>query len=664
MFISLALVLLIALAPAYGLIGGNTSTGLVAAVASVAFASAVASLRVGPAEKLTRLLRPALGVALLTPLAWMVVQMAPIPLGWFSDPVWASTSAALDTSIAGSISIDTGATLLAVVRYCAVLATAVTAAALACDRRSAARALYLLTAIAGTVAASQITRDFGYFRWLHPSDSESGSVLIAAIGIVVSCSVLIRLYGQHASKKIVAQPWATIAFIGTTAGLFLCTLSLLISGDGAGLFAAFFGAGVPVALFAIRTWSLRIWGSLGVAAIAAMALVGFLAVTPFKTDVDPALALAPDQSTAVELMLSNVPPLGTGAGSLQDILPIYRELNLPTAPPNVTAATVIAGEMGKSFLWLLLGTLAIAAATLIRDSSRRRRDYVYAASGAGILLAFSLLIFVDSNVLGLPASLLAGVALGLAWAQGRASNEDARFAREMAEPDPTTSAGRKRGGHSHQLPIRLACGAFALLLMMQACWILIPSFYLSRSSPGAPVSAVGAAARNENLDKAASIALVRGDLWGSSALARAASMENNGAANSGSVSVRDHLVKALVYAPYQPKIWLTFAQLADQFKWTRYNASALLKMVYYTGASEIDLVPPRTKLALRLDDATADFELRDMIKRDVELILRLRPELKPALVEAYKSATPAGRALTDGVVARLEPRLLGTLRNQ
>ena len=662
MLLSPALVLLIALAQACGVTRSSTSIGLVCAVAALSLGSITASQRAGGVQRLVVLLRPALSAMLLTPLAWMVVQLVPTPLGWLSNSVWASTSSALNLPIAGSISVDIGATLLAVAMYCAVLATALTVAALASDKRSAAGTLYLLTAMAATVAATEIARDLGYCRRLEFAGVEVGSVLVAAIGIVMSCSLLIGLHGQLSRKRM--RPGATIAFIGTMAGLVVCTVSLLISGDDAGLFAAFFGAGVPVSMFAIRTWSLRKWGRLGVLATASMALIGFLAVTPIKTDADPALALSHEQSPAAELLLSNVPPLGTGAGSLQDVLPVYRGLNAPAALPSVTAAAVIASEMGRSFLWLLVVALAIAAAALIRSASTRRRDYVYAAGGAGILLAFSLLIFVYSNVLGLPASLLAGVALGLAWAQARAGKEYAGLAQEAAGPDRATYAMHQGGAHPRQRAIRLACGAFALLLMVQACWILIPGFYLSRGLPGAQVAAGGAAARSTNLDKAASLALVRGKLWGNSALASAALMENDPAASSGSVSIRERLVRALVYAPYQPEIWLKLAQLADQFKWTRYDAMALLKMVYYTGAGDIDLVPLRTKLALRLDDVVADVELRDLVTRDVELILRHRPELTPALVEAYKSATPAGRALADSVVARLQPGFLGTLRSQ
>jgi hypothetical protein len=660
MFLSPALVLLIALAPAYGIIRSNTSAALVIAVAAVSFASAMANPGLG--TLLMLMPRLALGVVLLTPLTWMLVQLAPTPLGWFSHPVWASTSSALNTPITGSISVDTGATLLAVASYCAVLAIAFTVAALSLDRRAAAKILYLLTAVAGMVAATQIARDLGNPRWLDPAHGEVGSVLIAAIGIVVSCSLLIRLHGQL-SRKRVSVHGATIAIIGPTAGLILCTLSLLISGDGVGLFAAFFGAGVPVSMFVIRSWSLRIWGKLGVLATAAMALVGFLAVMPIKIDTDPALALSYDQLPAAELMLSNAPLLGTGAGSLQEILPIYRDLNAAASPPSVTAAAEIAGEMGKSFLWLLVGALAIATAVLIRAASRRRRDYVYAAGGAGILLASSLLVFIHSNVLGLPASLLSGVALGLVWAQARADNEDPRFAQEPAGPDPAANATREDWDHRRRRAIRLACGAFALLLMVEACWMLIPDFYLSRGLT-AQLDVAGAAARSANFDKAASLALVRGDLWGSSALARATLVENDPAGNLDSASLRERLIRALIYAPYQPKVWLKLAQSADRFKWTRYNALALLKMVYYTGASDIGLVPPRTKLALRLTDAVADVELRDLVRRDVELILQRGSELTPALVEAYKSATPAGRALADSVVARLDPGLLSTLRSQ
>lgn len=200
MLLSPALVLLIALAQACGVTRSSTSIGLVCAVAALSLGSITASQRAGGVQRLVVLLRPALSAMLLTPLAWMVVQLVPTPLGWLSDLVWASTSSALNLPIAGSISVDIGATLLAVAMYCAVLATALTVAALASDKRSAAGTLYLLTAMAATVAATEIARDLGYCRRLESAGVEVGSVLVAAIGIVMSCSLLIGLHGQLSRK--------------------------------------------------------------------------------------------------------------------------------------------------------------------------------------------------------------------------------------------------------------------------------------------------------------------------------------------------------------------------------------------------------------------------------------------------------------------------------
>lgn len=654
------LVVLIALAPAYGIIGSNAATGLVCAVLAAAVAG---TLRAASVRKLSLLLRPALLIILLAPLVWMLLQAAPIPLGSLSDPVWASTAAALKLPIAGSISVDTGATLLSIVSYCAVLATGFVAAALTSERQAAGRMLYFLMAVAGLVAGAEIGRDLGYFGLWRSAGGALGAAPIAAIGIILSCSVLIRLRQQllHKRARVSFAIGATIAFAGTAAALILCTLSVLISGHITVLFAAFFGAGVPISVFAIRRWSLGTWGKLGVLATASMVVVGFLAVTPINPDADPALALSQHGSPGTELMLSDVPLLGRGAGSMGDVLPVYREINDPSSHRSVTAAAVITVEMGREFLWMFIFALAIGSAMLIRASLSRGRDYVYSASGAGILLAISLVTFVYSNVLSLPASLVASVALGLAWAQARSDHNDLSSAPEPFGPAiPMTVL---RDEPSYRPAIRLACALFGLVLAAEACWILIPEFY----SGGLRVREAGAAAssaESDNLDKAASLALVRGDLWAKSALASAAALERNPGASSADGQVRKRLINALINSPYQADVWLTLARLADQFKWTRYDIPALLKMVYYTGANDVRLVPARTKLALRLNATGADMELQDLVKRDVNLILRRWPELRPALVEAYRSANPEGRALADRVIARSDPAFLRAVRSQ
>jgi hypothetical protein len=655
------LVVLISLAPAYGIIGSNTATGLVCAVAAFALAALAGTLDIGAVRKL-RLFSPALLIILLAPLAWMLLQVEPLPLAWFSDPVWASTSAALNLPMAGSISVDAGATLLSFLRYCAVLATAFITAAITLDRQSASRMLHLLTAVAALIALAQLARELSYFWFWHPAGGDVGAALIAAIGIIASCSLLIRLHRKLSRERKRAAPpkRATIfALAGGAVALVLCVLSILVPEDMSVLFAALFGAGVPISIFAIRKWSLGIWGKLGVLATASIILAGFLAVTPIKMDVDPTLALSQNDSPSAELMLSDVPLLGRGAGSVGDILPAYRDLNDRSSHRSMTAAALITVEMGRAFLWLFVLALIIGAALLIRASLRRSRDSVYAASGGGILLAILLVTFINSNLLTLPASLLASAALGLAWAQSRSDTNDASSAAEISAPAMPIS----EQPHLYRSPVKLACAFFGLVLMAGACWILIPELYLPGALPEKS-GAVTSLEESESLNKAASLALVRGDLWTKSALASAALLDSNPGLNSTNDQVRERLVNALTSAPYQADVWLTLARLANQFKWTRYDTAALLKMVYYTGSNDVDLVAARTKLALRLNATTVDAELQDLVKRDVNLILQRWPELRPALVEAYRSANPEGKALAEGVIARNDPAFLSALRRQ
>jgi hypothetical protein len=523
--------------------------------------------------------------------------------------------------------------------------------------------LYLLTAVAALVAAAQLARELGYFWFWHAAGGDVGAALIAAIGIIASCSLLIRLHRKLSrERKRAALPSraTSAALAGGAVALVFCSLSILIPEDISVLFAALFGAGVPISIFVIRKWSLGVWGKLGVLATALIILAGFLAVTPIKTDVDPTLALSRSDSPSAELMLSDVPLLGRGAGSVGDILPIYRDLNDRSSHRSMTAAALITVEMGRAFLWLFVLALATGAALLIRASLRRSRDSVYAACGAGILLAILLITFLNSNLLSLPASLLASAALGLAWAQSRSDTDDASSAAEISASAIPTS----EQPHLYRRTVKLACALFGLLLMAGACWILIPEFYLSGASRSEVAGTTASLEESESLDKAASLALVRGDLWTKSALASAALLESKPPSNSANDRVRERLVSALTSAPYQADVWLTLARLANQFKWTRYDVAALLKMVYYMGSNDVDLVAARTKLALRLNMTTVDVELQDFVKRDVNLILRRWPELRPALVEAYGAANPEGRALVEGVIARNDPAFLSALRRQ
>jgi hypothetical protein len=66
-------------------------------------------------------------------------------------------------------------------------------------------------------------------------------------------------------------------------------------------------------------------------------------------------------------------------------------------------------------------------------------------------------------------------------------------------------------------------------------------------------------------------------------------------------------------------------------------------------------------IALHQSMTASDPELQDMVGRDVSLVLRRYPDLKPALAQAYASASPDGMAFVKRQVQTVDPTFLSTL---
>ena len=120
------LVLLIAVTPVLTIAGGVVAEGLLLAVAAIAIALLVLTASARELRRLATLLAPVAPVALI-PCIWMLAQFVPVP-AWLAHPAWASAAAALDRPLLGAISLDIGATLLSLGRYCLVLAIVIVTA--------------------------------------------------------------------------------------------------------------------------------------------------------------------------------------------------------------------------------------------------------------------------------------------------------------------------------------------------------------------------------------------------------------------------------------------------------------------------------------------------------------------------------------------------------
>jgi hypothetical protein len=619
------------------LIQNTLATGLACAFSAVALLG-LATMTDEALGRLMLVIKPSVCLVLIIPILVILIQIVPLSTGRLANAAWSITSNALGFPVAGSITIDTGATLISLAQYCAAAATAVAVAGVTLDRRMAELALYLLTATSAVVGICQII-----FVNLHASP-------FAAVGIILSCATGIGAYERLSHRRSSAGTRSRAVIALAAATLLVCIISLTVQGDVTILFAASFGAAVPLSIFVIRKYYFGAWGMTGFVAAGTVVLLAFLAFAQVKRDVNPVGISASSSPLPTDRMLSDAPPLGSGAGTFDRLVPIYREVEENSVARSPSAATLITVEMGRPFLWGTFLVLIAAAAALIRASHLRGRDYAYAGAGAGICVAIIIIMFVSGDVLNLAASLFLSVAIGLAWGQSRSSAEKTAWTNR---PNGAPSAAWKR------LQVALACAG--LVLTGQAAWILTPEQFMPHAAPSNVARPSVTNAEKDRLREGAVIAVVRGDLWAKSALAGAASLIGGPSLPLVNDEVRTELTNALRYAPYQSRVWLTFALLSDRYGWSGVEVSSLLKMAYYTGPNEADLIPERLMIALHQSMTASDPELQDMVGRDVSLVLRRYPDLKPALAQAYASASPDGMAFVKRQVQTVDPTFLSTL---
>jgi hypothetical protein len=437
---------LITLLPTLMMVDGILANGVVSAIVATAMMTVVLALPSSDLDRFSRLLGPTAFIVLFVPCLWMLLQVLPIPPRSLANPVWVSASTALDKPFVGAISLDIGATLLSFGHYCAILAAAFVTATVALNKQRAGSILPLLTGIAALIAAELIAYELGYLRL--PGYEHLGwradAMNIAVIGFILSCAATIRAYERQRKSRMTA----IVAAAASITPLFICLSAILISTDPVFFLATLFGTGIVIAVLAIRRWRLGPLGQAGIAALAAITVFGFFAVVPNMKDVDPTHAM-PTQGriSSVERMLSEAKWTGSGAGSFEALLPVYRDTDEADSLGIPTAAATIAIEMGQPFLWTFVAVALIGASTLFRRALQRGRDYVYSSAGAGCIIALLISLFANDGILGLAASLMISVVCGLAFAQSKsASNRDLDLPEELYSiPNRTNNAPRQRG---------------------------------------------------------------------------------------------------------------------------------------------------------------------------------------------------------------------------
>jgi hypothetical protein len=421
----LLLASLIGIAPEILFIDSTVVDGLIQGVVAIGVGLVAIQMRPGESARLITLLWP-VAIFALVPAVWMLIQVLSLSAIGLDHPIWTSAEGALGRPIAGSISIDTGATLLALARYLCLAGIVLLATAVGLERQRAGGMLVLLTGVATLIAAELVASHFGYFGSLLREFDETGkhaeAVDDAVLGLILAAAAGLRAFERYETRR--RNPSAArlefLKLLACTAAFVICLAAVLLNRERFLILGAVYGLGVLTSVAAIRRLGLGRWGTLGFVSLAILGVIVVIATTPH--DVDPTLALSSRSLASVKMaqrILSNVGWTGTGAGTFEFLLPMYRAVDEARLSVSPTAAALTAIEMGHPMLLAIMILVLLFISILVDGSLRRGRDSFYPAVGAACLLALLILSFGSAGVLGAATSLLTGAVFGLGLAQSR-----------------------------------------------------------------------------------------------------------------------------------------------------------------------------------------------------------------------------------------------------
>jgi hypothetical protein len=630
---------------------------LVAEAIGVALAIAAITLRPGETEFLVSIIRPLLVFALL-PILWIAFQI--LPLRIFAHPIWANAEAALGHTIAGTVSVDAGASLLSLGQYIVLAGVTLLSAAIATERGRAEVLLFTLTYAVTMIAVITLTH-----AWLLPSLQLSPflraqAAVCVAMGTIVASAACIRTverYETRAARPRRRGSTLLLTFMGSSTALVICATTLVLDGTRQEQVAAACGVALLVCITIIRRLKLQLWGIAIIVISVTAAAILLIAAQPSQRGRSLLLSFAVSSPTSPpsvsERMLKDAPLVGTGAGTFAAVAPIYREMDDPPAGSvAATAAASLGIELGRPMLWLIVAATVALIVVLLNCSLRRGRDSFYSAMGASCLATMLLLSFVNAGLQGIAAGVIAAVALGLAIAQSKS-----RMSVEAL-------ANNRIPKRSTKIVFSLATLLIAVLIGLQGLWILLPEL----SKPGIaelPTDSISAASasvtsRRDAAIWAARTGVIRGDLWAESAFTYADLLWDTALDNGALQRARESLYRTLDEAPEKSGAWLLLAGLALRYPSLAQDPTAALKMSYYTGPTEKHLMSLRFRIAAQTD-AFDDFEVRQFVIRDLHMFLAQHQV--PAIAEAYHVASPTGKNFIENAVREIDPSALAWLQD-
>ena len=187
----LILIALICASPIAPLVEGNILIGIEATTMAVATALVARKAASEETEPLLGLFRLVLVLGAI-PALWMIIQLLPLGYIGLANPIWETTRQALAHAIVGSIGVDTGAGLLGLIQFTAVLTILMVTAALTRDQSRADRVLFALMTAATVICLSEPLSQLKLFTSSH----EDAVRNIGILGVLLAVTAVIRAFND------------------------------------------------------------------------------------------------------------------------------------------------------------------------------------------------------------------------------------------------------------------------------------------------------------------------------------------------------------------------------------------------------------------------------------------------------------------------------------